>query len=852
MNLNDFIVVTNQPNSVKLKNRNVQEMRLETVQLQLESKDMESRLQQLRLSMSREKDEREKSGGFHWRSGQPGALATHPHGAPQNKENNLQKLSAGKVKIKILKDQSEELRKPPESYRSPVGMIRSGKPKLQGKICGQCESKKAGLVCMECGEDYCVSCFAKFHQKGALKLHRMIPLQMEIQTSISTLDVVSEFKKQIDPEEFSVRTKQNDVVVEKQLPVKNPLPPQKNTDAEVSFLDHGNDFEVQSIRKSNQNKGLLLSGSFDEEESAKSFQQVLMEWRTGKEKNEQEWKPYEAVPVFTGVSAVQADLSDARKPVDIDFSEHSLSYMERLLLKKHRRTPVQQCGSMSLTSSPQTPLMESDMLMDEEGLSLTAEEMEEHRYYTALFKVDEFHQHNQLTGSSLSILELDEVVKEHLEESNSYVVEEADIEETREKKLTHLRNNLYLTELNLSFDKRSEMSAVQESKNIGMSSLMATLSEDEKTLSSSSSTSTSASKQRLLSAGKTSSTNVHLSCSLSVSAKTERMAQNSPRRPKQKQRQKNEKQTTSEPLKSHNTSLLLNVSLEDAASTADEVPGRNRLLANGSTTESIDVGLSVKPSMALHELAQRQPMEVDHYTGLNGFFTLGLDPAHISSDPFPQRASCQSEENKQDLQTEERGEWRPSSSLSEYAEELVVSSVIGSARSRPPSSLGQQITSGRVTSSMQCHASSGSLIYSPRPFHSASENKTFSSSWQKGQVSARPVSAHSRPLSRATAEIMEIESIDSTESDDPNLENEADNCALVCLEEEFKMLRNHEDEEKSAQNSSSQQEQCVFRAQERSRTKQTRKISPKSWDAEGHTDDEEEILRDKQNVMSLP
>ncbi|XP_033884202.3 zinc finger B-box domain-containing protein 1 isoform X2 [Acipenser ruthenus] len=860
MNLNDFIVVTNQPNSVKLKNRNVREMRLETVQLELESKDMESRLQQLRLSMSREKDEREKSGGFHWRSGQAGALATHPHGAPQNKENNLQKLSAGKVKIKILKDQSEELRKPPESYRSPVGMVRSGKPKLQGKICGQCESKKAGLVCMECGEDYCVSCFAKFHQKGALKLHRMIPLQMEIQTSISTLDVVSQFKKQIDPEESSVKSKQKDVVEEKQSPVRNLLPPpKKNTDAEVSILDHGNYFEVQSIRKSNQDKGLLLSGSFDEEESAKSFQQVLMEWRTGKENNDQAWRPYEAVPVFTGVSAVQADLSDARKPVDIEFSEHSLSYMERLLLKKHRRTPVQQCGSMSLASSLQIPLMESNMLMDEEGLSLTAEEMEEHRYYTALFTVEEFHQQ---TGSSLSILELDEALKEHLEETNSYVVEEAENVETREKKLTQLRENLYCTQLNLSFDKRSEMSAVQESKNLGMSSLMSTLSEDEKTLSSSRKTSTSANKQRLLSAGKTSSTNVRLSRSLSVSAKTERMAQNSPRRPKQKQRQKNEKQTTSEPLKSHNTpqrtSLLLNVSLEDAASTADEGPGRNYLLANDSTTESTDVGLSVKPSMALRELAQRQPVEEDHYTGLNGFFTLGLDPAQISPDPFPQRAAYQSVENKQDFQTEERGGWRPSSNLSEYAEEMVVSSVIGSARSRPPSSLGQQITSGRITSSMQCHASSGSLIYSPRPisahtsFHSAAENKTFSSSWQKSAVSSRPVSAHARPLSRATVEIMEIESVDPTENDDPGLENEADNCALACLEEEFKMLRNHEDEEKSAQNSSSQQEQFVFRSQERSRTKQTRNISPKSWDAEGHTDDEEDILRDKQNVMSLP
>ncbi|KAK1168483.1 zinc finger B-box domain-containing protein 1, partial [Acipenser oxyrinchus oxyrinchus] len=372
-------------------------------------------------------------------------------------------------------------------------------------------------------------------------------------------------------------------------------------------------------------------------------------------------------------------------------------------------------------------------------------------------------------------------LKEHLEETNSYVVEEADIEETREKKLTQLRENPYCTQLNLSFDKRAEMSAVQKSKNPGMSSLMSTLSEDGKSLSSSSRTSTSANKQRLLSAGKTSSTNVYLSCSLSVSTKTERMAQNSPRKPKQKQRQKNEKQTSSEPLKSHNTpqrtSLLLNVSLEDAASTADESPGRNHLLAHGSTTESTDMGLSVKPSMVKHYMSLLKDNLWKRTTSLNGFFTLGLDPAHISPDPFPQCASYQSEENKQDLWAEERGGWRPSSSLSEYAEEMAVSSVIGSARCRPPSSLGQQITSGRITSSMQCHASSVSIIYLPRPvsahtsFHSAAENKTFSSSWQKGAVSSRPVSAHTRPLSRATVEIMEIESIDLTENDDPNLEN---------------------------------------------------------------------------------
>lgn len=33
-------------------------------------------------------------------------------------------------------------------------------------------------MCSECGEDYCVGCFVRFHQKGALQRHRMTPIQV--------------------------------------------------------------------------------------------------------------------------------------------------------------------------------------------------------------------------------------------------------------------------------------------------------------------------------------------------------------------------------------------------------------------------------------------------------------------------------------------------------------------------------------------------------------------------------------------------------------------------------------------------------------------------------------------------
>ncbi|XP_039987174.1 zinc finger B-box domain-containing protein 1 [Xiphias gladius] len=120
MNLTDFVVLANdKAKSVKLNARNLQELQMETVTLAQESKEMEEKLQQLRESMSKEKEERGHSGGFRWKSGQSGSLNSYAltNSAKKNKEYRLQKLSAGKVKIRVLKD--EPLTAIMSSYRTP-------------------------------------------------------------------------------------------------------------------------------------------------------------------------------------------------------------------------------------------------------------------------------------------------------------------------------------------------------------------------------------------------------------------------------------------------------------------------------------------------------------------------------------------------------------------------------------------------------------------------------------------------------------------------------------------------------------------------------------------------------------
>ncbi|XP_071061275.1 zinc finger B-box domain-containing protein 1 [Pseudochaenichthys georgianus] len=145
MNLNDFVVLPyNKAKSVKLNARNLQVLQMETVSLAHESKEMEEKLQQLKESMSKEKEERGQSGGFRWKSGQSGSL--NSNSTKKNKENRLQKLSAGKLKIRVLKHEPPTAPPQPPPLPSPTGLRTTRKSRLRGTHCGQCEVKTAGIL----------------------------------------------------------------------------------------------------------------------------------------------------------------------------------------------------------------------------------------------------------------------------------------------------------------------------------------------------------------------------------------------------------------------------------------------------------------------------------------------------------------------------------------------------------------------------------------------------------------------------------------------------------------------------------------------------------------------------------
>ncbi|XP_007446485.1 PREDICTED: zinc finger B-box domain-containing protein 1 isoform X2 [Lipotes vexillifer] len=339
MNTKDFVVLPwgKAGNSVKLKYKNAQELRMEKVQLELENQEMGKKLQEFQATRSKEKEERGSS-GCHWKSGQVGRLGNQSCMVSQNKGNVI-KLSGGKVKLKLLKEQLQEPVKQPSNYKM-ANSSEHEKPKIKGKICGQCENKAALLVCLECGEDYCSGCFAKIHQKGALKLHRTTLLQAKSQTLSNVLDVAHQFIKKVNPDEPKGENHSTKGISKSQHKTKSLLLQGSSSEVELST--------TKKEECANPGDRLLCEGPFVEQASAQSFQEVLKQWRTGHHDDNEKQKLHAAKPESLEECEVQTNLRIWTEPLMIEFKEDSLSYMEKLWLKKHRRTPQEQRQNMLL------------------------------------------------------------------------------------------------------------------------------------------------------------------------------------------------------------------------------------------------------------------------------------------------------------------------------------------------------------------------------------------------------------------------------------------------------------------------------------------------------------------------
>ncbi|XP_038141481.1 zinc finger B-box domain-containing protein 1, partial [Cyprinodon tularosa] len=147
MNLNDFVVPNNKTGSLKHNARNLQKLLLDTTTVANESKKMEEKLEQLKENMSKEKQERGCSKDSKGRFGQyiSSNRNSHQNRSERNEDNKFQKLLAGKLKIRVLKDDISI--DPPQSAAShSVPTSGTGlTSRVKATISRPCETKTTKL-----------------------------------------------------------------------------------------------------------------------------------------------------------------------------------------------------------------------------------------------------------------------------------------------------------------------------------------------------------------------------------------------------------------------------------------------------------------------------------------------------------------------------------------------------------------------------------------------------------------------------------------------------------------------------------------------------------------------------------
>ncbi|XP_050821829.1 zinc finger B-box domain-containing protein 1 isoform X2 [Gopherus flavomarginatus] len=781
MNISDFVILPGSKTgtSVKLKVKNVRELKLEKVQLELENKEMEKKLQQLQSNMSREKEERrEQSSGYCWQSGQAGPLGVQPQVWSQNKENVV-KISSGKVKLKILKEQCHEPMKQPFIHKM-ANVAIPGKPKMKGKACGQCETKNALLVCLECGEDYCGSCFARVHQKGALKLHRMIPLQAKTDVSVGKLEATHQFMKDFNPGESRKNHEQKKANSKNQLTsdISSSLLTSTGNAEEVSTVPAGTVFE-------NQNGGLLLYGTFDEEESAESFQEALTQWRNGNHEHKKEQNCDEAQQESMGVCEVQTHLTILRKPAKIEFREESLNYMEKLWLKKHRRMPVDQISGIQADEfRPKHELMNEpdDALSGEGGEGdddddLIVEDMK--KYWTALFRAEESDTVPGNLESALKIEILSDSCEEDLDESCNSVVMEVGS--------TKLSNE--------------QSDAIPENQKDTISDFLPEPAADVTSKTSLNSASTSHKRDLFIphdrstvpikeiskvSSARTSTVNHERMYTDCIHSSTEETVLGSPHESAVTEKESIKTKTSRRSL---SACMLPEKTFDFPKLGSSEPSVMTRSLKNSKdslefnsfhTSKSLILPVTTEASVLLQEVALREKPTLTQYQGLEGFFILHANSKQVTLDSIPSPFSDCSSTNSTSVSG--KGHWFRDTSLSEYADDSVVQDVLQSELSRSSSSLQAGVSpwtlmhKSPTDNSLQRPLSA--IIPSSKSVKSDRICCTLSQTRRRNLTT--------QPLSRAASEISKNECIDVTEQNDPLLEYTADQQALAGLEDELK------------------------------------------------------------------
>uniref|UniRef100_A0A671Y7N2 B box-type domain-containing protein n=1 Tax=Sparus aurata TaxID=8175 RepID=A0A671Y7N2_SPAAU len=912
MNSNGFVVLpNNKAKSVKLKARNMQELQLKTVTLGQERQEMEEKLQQLKESMSKEKEERGFSG---WKSGQCDSLISNAltNSTKKSKEIMLQKLSAGKVKIRVLKD--EPLTAPPQPPPPPpaISSRATRKNRLRGRYCGQCEVKTAGLMCAECTDDYCIGCFTKFHQKGALKVHRIIPIQTDLQTHVSTRDVVSCFQKQIDPSsDPSNLTNLNPSSSSSSSPKPSPSHtiksnattrerhgrPEEGTEAVAKPMQlHPDPSQVLAVNQIKEKKvemteeGLnrgdergvptdLFSGEYNEEDSARSFQEALRQWRGEKSDEAGEPMSEEAmwIPVRpVSAMATQADLASDRRaerrgrrggegrvPVRVEFTENSLTYLDRLLLKKHRRTPIETyhpplAFGADLNSLPNKNTEEDTVS------SLTAQEEDFRRYCASLFAVpvSSARTEPEITTpeSCLTIEVLDERDRDgdgdvDVEQRTDNNIKVPSIQRVQSQVRTPVPQTAFTSgwSSRVSHSSPSPIQTSRQSMSPGQANATQKL-HLSKTTGAEHSMKSSSSKNAH---SRQSSTPTNETAPDQESTLSLQYTQCNPSLPlnvlhsphsavKMEEEEEEEELSIDSGDEMSSDSLGVASHEEDSSDEGRSTRGRPRdeerensdIHAEGKKDFQSDEKEQLsEPLMVMHKQSAGSGSE--HFSDLDVVLPLGLDVNCGHSDT-PEHTHWDSHQTSP-YDSEPKGSqgYWPSSSLSSYTEEHLVFEML---KDNTTQSAGIQIHSATPTRRGEISANEPGTSGSGSNRSTPTASQAPATCCLSHPISCSELGTVLRPLSQAAQEIMEICSVDQTGCEDPDLEADTTAHTLYKLEEELRLLSNETGKQTpvfGAGNSGSQYQHGNHHF-------------TRGRDSEEQKEEDEAVQRDQQSVLLLP
>ncbi|XP_007946914.1 zinc finger B-box domain-containing protein 1, partial [Orycteropus afer afer] len=648
----------------------------------------------------------------------------------------------------------------------------------------------------------------------------------------SVLDVAHQFIREVNPGEPKEENNSTKEISENHS--KSKSSPLQESSSEVVFTTS------KKTESANQKDGLLCEGSFNEEASARSFQEVLQQWRTGNHNANEKQNLHATKPDSMEACEVQTNLKIWREPLEIQFKEDSLSYMDKLWLKKHKRNLQGQLLNMQQDKFIHSSKTTSDTQLSPNGSDEESNVEETKVQHPALFlkaeelKIERFE-------PALKIVELDDTYEEEFEERGNvvpYKVELADADSKQSWTFHEYQKNNFLYENDV------HRHYVFAKRRTGLLNICVT---------------NSSSCYKENSTAGISNMDFDNMADLHVySTATEKVEEKS----------FCEKNLTEESIANHKSAdsstpfeskdSLPSVDLEEPSVKEKLYQGIRGSLdfSNLHERPNLQDSKTTQSPLLLQEIALRRKPITEHYQGLEKFFfsdenrRLNLLPSH----------SLEGSSSSTKITLAGDREWIPDHSLSAHADNAVALDVLCGAQNLSPSR--KQQTVGKT---------------SQRP---STANLPFSNSVKKSSSCLssshlRPRSVTTRLLSRAAFEISEIEYIDVTNHNEPFLDNIADQQTLDSLEKELNELRNLADpseklysltsEELPAFNShlqnmsdttvdflktSNSRGPCGF--QQQSSSGKDTEIPFWLTPSESTTDEDEEDFMDKQHVITLP